>query len=307
MEENFGNLFFIFVGDSEDSIPNPQAVSEDDSEMNCSLASLVERQSLLQEEQSPLVNGLLALLEKKSTKSTGPEVHKDVSELLSVFLTKGVDLEARKLALEAYPLLQNCSALKPPEINPEIKACLTSQVLRQDIFLVKLQVQLATILSALAVPFNKQYELMKTSQSPEVQQELEKLGDPLKLTADIFYSLSCHRRFLIMPFLDSSVKDILENCPVDTLLFGQNFTDQLKTSKEAKRFGATLKKKPKVWKPPLSVAPVAGPSSAAQPLAGPSRRPQNQASFLATRRTFQKTRYKKEEEGRRRRREQYHR
>ncbi|XP_050300533.1 uncharacterized protein LOC126739055 [Anthonomus grandis grandis] len=277
--------------ESSDSDVSIGSQSDDeDAEMTCPLATLSKAGQV----QPP--NGLWALLEKKTPENLGPEVHSDISELLSVFLSKGLDAEGRKITLEQYPILKGCEALKPPEINPEIKSCVTSAILRQDMFLSKLQSQLAAAISALAVPLNITYEKLKKSETPSSShEELEKLGDPMKLVADAFHSLSKHRRYLMVPCLDDAVKDVLETCSIDSFLFGQNFTEKLKCSSEAKKLGASIKKKPKIIRTGTTV-----PTSSRRPLsskqaAGSSRR---NSQFFQYRQRSVKPRYRKEEEGR---------
>lgn len=281
----------FFPGESE-NYEDSQGSGEDrgeDAEMNCPLANLATSQ------KEPQPNNLLALLEKRMLPDNeGPEVHADISNLLSIFLTKGLDTETRKSTIEKYPILKGCTKLMPPELNAEIKPCVTTATLRQDAFLVKLQGQIAAALSALAIPLNTMYEATKENPSDADKVQLEKLGDPVKLIADVFFSLSSHRRYLIVPSLDDSVKDILETCPIDSQLFGENFTEKLKTSKEAKKFGASIKKKPPTprAKPPSRTLPSF--SSSTKQMASTSTG--RSSSFLAQRRPPPKTRYKKEEE-----------
>lgn len=296
----FIELFYCLVAGESDHSDHSEPLlndevevveDEEDEEMNIPL-------SRLGAEQEP-ANALLALLEGRgSNPNKGPTVHVDIQQILSVFLTKGLDNETRKLAIDSYPLLRDCSALNPPDLNAEIKICLSSAVLRQDAFLVKVQNQLATALSALAVPFNDVYEASKSNPAQTTDQELKKAGDPVKLIADVFHSISCHRRYLIVPSLDPSIKDALDACPVDSLLFGVDFPEKLKISKEAKKLGASLKKKPPKFSRPAQNVPtqslaVAGSSSATR---YPSQA-KNRSSFLGSGRSPVKSRYKKEQEG----------
>ncbi|CAH1966577.1 unnamed protein product [Acanthoscelides obtectus] len=220
-----------------------------------------------------LLQDLLENSKKKTSDNLGPEVHCDILDLLSVFLSKGLDADGRKTTLEKYPILKGCEALKPPEVNPEIKSCLTQAVLRHDLCLSKLQGQLAAAISTLAVPTNTIYEELKKSDTPpSTHEELEKFGDPIKLVADVFYSLSKRRRYLIVPCLDDSVKDILESCPIDSFLFGQNFTEKLKCSPEANKFGASIKKKPKILRTVTTASTSSRLPSSSKQIAGSSRR-----------------------------------
>lgn len=292
------------AGESEPSSPAAAENSDQDDEMSRPLADLLTA-TKSPEAEPPLIpsaNSLLALLGNTSPQKIGPEVHSDVAALLSTFLLKGLPKEMRKSTLDDYPPLKGCLALQPPEINSEIKSCLRPATLRQDGYLLKLQLKLASGLSALALPFNAQYEEVRTTQTPESQAALEKLGDPLKLFADAYHSLSLHRRYLIVPDLDTSVKDILEDCPIDALLFGTTFPEKLKTSKETKRLGASLKKKPKMFltrqTPTPAVTGTSVPSSSSRPPVYSSRRHlpgRGPSTSLNSQRYLPKNRYKKEE------------
>lgn len=58
---------------------------------------------------------------------------------------------------------------------------------------------------------------------------LQNIIDATKLLADVHYTLSVHRRFLLSNHLDSSVKKVSEDCPVDDWLFGENFSQCVKS------------------------------------------------------------------------------
>ncbi|CAH1974390.1 unnamed protein product [Acanthoscelides obtectus] len=112
--------------------------------------------------QDQAVQNILQFLGNQASAIKGPEVSTDVAALISEFLLKGIDKESRKTTLESYPCLANCSALQPPVINPEVRSCLSTNVVKEDTFLSKLQLQLASGISALAVGFDKQYEITKS-------------------------------------------------------------------------------------------------------------------------------------------------
>nr|CAH7757468.1 unnamed protein product [Callosobruchus chinensis] len=82
---------------------------------------------------------VLSLISGQSSSLKGPEIHSDVSSLLTGFLLNIVDKESRAATIASYPCIANCAALRPPEINPEIRACLDANALKQDNFLQTLQ------------------------------------------------------------------------------------------------------------------------------------------------------------------------
>lgn len=207
------------------------------------------------------------------------------------FLLNGIEKDSRKATLESYPCLANCLALQPPKINPEIRPCLNTDIVKQDTFLSKLQLQLAAGISALAVGFDKQYELTKSDSTDETRKELELRCAPLKLFPDVFHALSLHRRYSILPLLDNNVRKVLDTCPIDELLFGKAFPDQLKTANEAQRLSFSIKKKDKVLRSGPSTSSIAKKPGEQKP--GPSRVSQTQS--LNFRRLQHKSRMKKEE------------
>lgn len=238
-------------------------------------------------------SAILSLLGSKVAKvPLGSTVHPDVAALLTEFTSQGLDKVLRKEAIERHPIVQNCPGLQPPTLNTELHSCLDSAVLRQDNYLSKVQLQLATGLSILAIPFDEQFRASSLNNSENNQLALEQLATPLKLFADIFHSLSLHRRHLILPSLEPDVRKVLEDCPLDACLFGQKFTEHLKTSKEARTIGATLKKRVKPTTVPARS--TFGPGSSRGFGPGSSRGFTGRTS-LNFRRPLAHTRFKKEE------------
>lgn len=215
------------------------------------------------------VQNILSLLGGQKSGVTGPEINSDVAALLSGFLLTGLEKDSRTSLLDSYPCISNCSALQPPAINPEIKSCLDTNALKQDNFLSKLQSQLAAGLSVLAVTFEKQYEITKSNSTDETRKDLEKSCDPLKIFTDFFHALSLHRRYSILLFLDTSVKKVLETCPIDEFLFGKVFQEQLKSANEAQKLGSSIKKKVKAS--PVSSKFSTSAKKVTDPKPGPSK------------------------------------
>ncbi|CAH1989600.1 unnamed protein product, partial [Acanthoscelides obtectus] len=189
------------------------------------------------------VQNILQFLGNQASAIKRPEVSTDVAALISEFLLKGIDKESRKTTLESYPCLANCPALQPPVINPEVRSCLSTNAVKEDTFLTKLQLQLASGISALAVGFDKQYEITKSNSTDETRADLERCCAPLKIIADVFHAISLHHRYSILPFLDGNVRKFSDTCPIDEFLFGKTFPDQWKSASEAQRLGFSIKKK----------------------------------------------------------------
>lgn len=278
----WSNVCLRFLGDSS-------ASSEDntgpESDSDLPLINLVGRQSAPSSSDNPEAN-ILSFLGKKSGDVKGPVINTEVTALLSGFLLKGIEKEDRNSTMEKFPIVANCEALQPPVINAEINPCLDANAQKQDNFLLKLQTQLAAGISALAVPFAKEYDIAREGSTEEIRRDLEKKLDPLKLFSDVFHAISLHRRHSILPFLDSEVKKISESCPVDSHLFGQSFMEQLKSSKEARRLGSTIQKKKIIPRPSTSKFREAQPSTS------------RKSTSLNFKRGPPRSRMKKEEESR---------
>ncbi|CAH2012122.1 unnamed protein product, partial [Acanthoscelides obtectus] len=148
---------------------------------------------------------------------------------------------------------------------------------------------LASGISALAVGFDKQYEITKSNSTDETRADLERCCAPLTIIADVFHAISLHRRYSILPFLDGNVRKFSDTCPIDEFLFGKTFPDQWKSASEAQRLGFSIKKKEKALGSSSSKPIV---YKKLEPKPGPSRVP----SSLNSRRQQHKSRMKKEAE-----------
>ncbi|CAH1998388.1 unnamed protein product [Acanthoscelides obtectus] len=149
--------------------------------------------------------------------------------------------------------------------------------------------KLASGISALAVGFDKQYEITKSNSTDETRADLERCCAPLTIIADVFHAISLHRRYSILPFLDGNVRKFSDTCPIDEFLFGKTFPDQWKSASEAQRLGFSIKKKEKALGSSSSKPIV---YKKLEPKPGPSRVP----SSLNSRRQQHKSRMKKEAE-----------
>nr|CAI5862654.1 unnamed protein product [Callosobruchus analis] len=183
--------------------------SDSDTPLSKLLPSTSSAPSDLADNDNDGAQNILSLLSDQSTSIKGPEIHSDVASLLTGFLLNGVAKESRNATMDSIPCIANCAALQPPEINPEIQACLDASALKQDNFLQKLQHQMAAGISALAISLNEQYTITRQMPTEDGKKELEKRCDPVKIFSDVYHALSLHRRHGIIPFLDSGVKQIL--------------------------------------------------------------------------------------------------
>nr|CAH7714441.1 unnamed protein product [Callosobruchus chinensis]CAH7742545.1 unnamed protein product [Callosobruchus chinensis]CAH7765045.1 unnamed protein product [Callosobruchus chinensis] len=140
--------FFIirlsrFLAGSSENSSNEGSGTDSDSDAPLSnwlpSPSTSAAQSGLADNDNDGAPNVLSLISGQSSSLKGPEIHSDVSSLLTGFLLNIVDKESRAATIASYPCIANCAALRPPEINPEIRACLDANALKQDNFLQTLQ------------------------------------------------------------------------------------------------------------------------------------------------------------------------
>lgn len=73
----------------------------------------------------------------------------------SSYIQNGIEKEQKEKIIAKYPLVENCSMLKVPELGPELTSCLDSKALRQDKFMAQLQRETSHSLAAVGLQINK--------------------------------------------------------------------------------------------------------------------------------------------------------
>lgn len=172
----------------------------------------------------------------------GPPANADLVNRWSVILKKGLDKAVRKEMSEKYPYSENCPALQAPKLNQEAFSCLNDSNIRQDKFFSSIQKQIGACISAIAMVLNGSI----ASQVEDRSEELRLLIDSTQLLADVHHTVSVHRRFVVMNHLDSSVRKVMEESPIDEYLFGENLPARIKSNQEIKKAGAKLQLKANV-------------------------------------------------------------
>lgn len=232
MGESNGN--FLVPGSASDSSRSSSSEREvvDDMEIDQQEALLpVPSQDLQTSSKMKEVLGELV----KSTK-TGPPINAETAEYWSEILKNGLDKILRKDIIEKFPVTENCLGLRSPKVNQEVLVCLNEATLRQDNFFAYIQQQIGASLSAMVVPIEN---VLKNDANNQI---LKDMVDSTKLLADVHHTLSVHRRFLLASHLDPSVRRVAEECSVNEWLFGDNFSQAIKTSQEIRKVGMGLKK-----------------------------------------------------------------
>ncbi|CAH1110404.1 unnamed protein product [Psylliodes chrysocephalus] len=84
------------------------------------------------------------------TSCFGPPVNRAIETRWAELIKKGLNDDTKKEVLNKYHLPENLILLKAPELNPEIKAAISSQILKRDDRLALKQQQLGTSISVIA-------------------------------------------------------------------------------------------------------------------------------------------------------------
>ncbi|XP_074029074.1 uncharacterized protein isoform X2 [Leptinotarsa decemlineata] len=173
----------------------------------------------------------------RDSNSEGPEVHEQIANRWTSVVNCGIDKAERKTLMDKYPIIKNCKSLSAPVLNPELKTIIGENSNRQDMFLARIQDQLGCAISALSGPLNELF----CSPTTETNLTLLRLVESAKLLTDLHHSLSLHRRFMILPSLKPDIRRIIEDFPIEQLLFGEKFTDKVKNSKDILKSSMDLK------------------------------------------------------------------
>lgn len=83
--------------------------------------------------------------------------------------------------------------------------------------------------------------LGQTLDLPDRSEETKLLADVAKLIAAGFNSLNTHRRFLLSSKLSPSAKKVAQDCPADTLLFGNTSQEKCRAAKEVEKTSKEIK------------------------------------------------------------------
>lgn len=167
----------------------------------------------------------------------GKPFHEEIVVRWNSYLLKGLTKERRGEIINAYKIPANCKALIPPMLNSEIQACLPKFAQDHDSFLMALQQQIAHGLSAVGIVLEKMLPV------PEQVDDLKILADACQLIGNVHHAISTHRKFKIIPHLNTDCKKIAKTVDMDEFLFSKNFADAVKNEQSIKKTSFTFKKR----------------------------------------------------------------
>lgn len=199
-----------------------------------------------QQEQDSLDQDILDILgDDPSTENPyGDDLHKDIAHRWQNILVNGLNKDNRITLQKLYLPAENCSYMKAPKLNAEIKAALTEVNNKKDIYSQSRQNQLTSCLAAIGKVLNG--ALARNRNIP--QDIIKPLSDAGRLLCDYHHKESLSRRYAAMNSLSKETKDVLKNTKIDEFLFGSDLAEKLKTSKAISKSGLEMR------------TPVAGPS-----------------------------------------------
>lgn len=191
---------------------------------------------------------LLDLLggDPSSEKTFDANVHKDIAKIWTHILLNGLAKDVRMDLLKQYLPPENCSSMRAPKLNLEIKAALTDINNKKDSYSQSKQNQLGSCLAALGKALN-------IALASGISQEIIKLlSDTGRLLCDYHHKESLSRRYAIINTLNKQTKDTIKNTKIDDYLFGADLADHIKSSKAISKSGMELRPPP----PPQPAPPA---------------------------------------------------
>lgn len=166
----------------------------------------------------------------------GPDINKEVATRFTHIATSGLDKEVRKDLIKKYLVPENCVNIAAPQLNLEIKAALTEQVVKRDKAIEARQKQMAAGISALGKVISDQ--LSAKDKNNDLIKELMDIG---RMFCDIQHSESEARRNFALYTVKKDLKEQLSATKIDKFLFGSNFTETIKTAKAVSKSSSDLK------------------------------------------------------------------
>lgn len=170
-------------------------------------------------------------------KCFGENLHKDLAIRWKHILINGLPKEDKVDLMKQYLPSENCSHMKAPKLNPEIKSALGDISSKKDTYSEQKQNQMASCIAALGKALN-----LALANKDDISQDIIKiLGDAARLLCDTHYRESLSRRFAIINSISKQKRDIIKNTKIDGYLFGSDLSEHLKSSKAISRSAAELK------------------------------------------------------------------
>jgi len=175
--------------------------------------------------------------------TAGPPVHKDIVSRFEHFATKGLMKEEFDTLMKKYVVPSNCLKISPPKLNQEIQVTIPDWAKERDCKWISLQQQLT---SGLTAQMRAMEVLMsKKNAGKDLTQGLNDLSHSSRIFMDLQYKVSQERRHLLSSSVKSAVvKEVIKSTVVDSMLFGEDLGERIKTHEDLQKLGRSLGNKP---------------------------------------------------------------
>ncbi|CAH1955748.1 unnamed protein product [Acanthoscelides obtectus] len=167
-------------------------------------------------------------------------LHDQLTTIWQTILTNGLKKSDAQTLFNAYQTSEKLSFLRPPELNPEVKAASSKQNITVDASYVEMQNQLGKGLAALGRSIST--ILIDLEHMPDQFKGdfLTNLCDSGRILTNLFHRMSVTRKNLLVPGLKIS-KELADDCLPGEFLFGSNLTQKLDTAKSLLNVSKDLK------------------------------------------------------------------
>ncbi|KAB0790556.1 hypothetical protein PPYR_15028, partial [Photinus pyralis] len=177
----------------------------------------------------------------------GPPIYEAVVPRWSNILQNGLSEENIQVLLQKHIIPENFKSLEVPQLNPEVKAALTAQILRRDERLVRKQQFVTASISAISQALT----LMLAEEGGGNNVYMQYLSNAGRLLCHLHRLDTMTRKDLISINLNKDLKDTLSAAPTDNFLFGQALEERVKAAKNLEKSSEELKQvKPETAKKP---------------------------------------------------------
>lgn len=196
-----------------------------------------DRVTEVQPEETKLPDNLLNILGGKvhPDKVVGEALQKNIALNWEEVVKKGLPKKFVEEILLKYPIPSNCPYFDPPQLNLEVKAAIQEASRIRDGRISTKQESIAAGLTAIG----KALTLSLESQDVKM---VEYLNDAGRILADIHHTESDIRRSLILQNVHTTFKETLTAGSSDSMLFGADLEERLKSAKALDRASKDLRK-----------------------------------------------------------------
>ena len=172
----------------------------------------------------------------KNPSDTGVSLSQEIIDRLETWIKKGITKEEKEVILKENPRYGNTS-LEAPEVNSEVEQGLGGKAKKRDKYFQDYQNSLGSVLSANAVAFDVLFT--EVTDSPLRNFLLQKIGDAIRLTADVIAGLDNTRRYFLSGNFNPVIQKAAYKLESTKLLFGDNlesFVTQREKMQKANKF-----------------------------------------------------------------------